>query len=324
MRFVDPDRLWLLLLVAALAAGYVAVQARRRTYALRFSDASLLDTVAPRRPRWRRHLVATTFIAAIASLVLALAGPSRTEQVPRERATVVLTIDTSLSMGAEDVDPTRIDAAKAAAIAFLDDAPDTVDVGLVSYNGVPVVRVTPTDDRNIVRSAVQELELGEATATGDAIFASLEALTGVLDRAGENPDETPAVIVLLSDGTPTVGRTVEEAVTAAIEASVPVSTVAFGTPDGVVTVPDVNNPGRTVTVPVPVDEPTLRLIANGTGGSFFTAASSDELAAVYRDIGTTVGFEEVDRDVSDWFTGTALVLALLTGLLSLFWFQRLP
>ncbi|MFQ5557826.1 MAG: VWA domain-containing protein, partial [Acidimicrobiales bacterium] len=279
---------------------------------------------APRRPRWRRHLVATTFIAAIASLVLALAGPSRTEQVPRERATVVLTIDTSLAMGAEDVDPTRIDAAKAAAIAFLDDAPDTVDVGLVSYNGVPVVRVTPTDDRNIVRSAVQELELGEATATGDAIFASLEALTGVLDRAGENPDETPAVIVLLSDGTPTVGRTVEEAVTAAIEASVPVSTVAFGTPDGVVTVPDVNNPGRTVTVPVPVDEPTLRLIANGTGGSFFTAASSDELAAVYRDIGTTVGFEEVDRDVSDWFTGTALVLALLTGLLSLFWFQRLP
>ena len=326
MSFSDPQRLWLLLLVGALLVGYVIVQARRGRYALRFSDASLLDTVAPKRPRWRRHLVAVLFVAAAASMVVAIAGPQREEEVPRERATVVLTIDTSLSMGSEDVDPTRIDAAKQAALAFLDDAPPSVDIGVVSYDGFPVIHAPPSGDRTQAEAAIRSLELGERTETGDAIFASLGVIddTEVAPEAGD--DDTPAaVIVLLSDGSPTPGgRTVEEAAAAAAEAGIPVSTVAFGTANGTVEIPDVENPGSTVVVPVPVDEPTLTFIADTTGGTFFAADTASELAEVYRDVGTTVGFETVERDISDWFTITALALALLTGFMSLLWFQRLP
>jgi Ca-activated chloride channel family protein len=325
MTFADPERLWLLLAVAALLIGYLVLQGRRGTYALRFSDAALLDTVAPRRPRWRRHLVAVTFLAAVAAMAVALAGPQRQEEVPRERATVILTIDTSLSMGSEDIDPTRIDAAKQAALTFLEDAPPTVDIGLVSFDGFPVVRVQPTDDRSSVAAAVRALRLGESTATGDAIFASLDALEGAIGETDPADDEEPAaVVVLLSDGTPTVGRPIEEAAAAASAAGIPISTVAFGTADGVVEIPDEENPGETVVVPVPVDEPTLSFIADTTGGTFFTADSADELAEVYRDIGSAVGLEVVDRDLTDWFTGAALALAMITGLLSLLWFQRLP
>ena len=329
MSFTDPLRLWLLLLVAVLAIAYVAVQRRRGAYALRFSDTSLLDTVAPRRPGWRRHVVAVLFLAGAASMVVALAGPTRDEQIPRERATVVLTIDTSLSMGADDVDPTRIDGAKEAALAFLDDAPDTVEIGLVTFDAVPVVRVVPTDDRAAVALAIERIELDEATATGDAIFASLDAIeaAGVeteRDDTAEDEAEPGAVIVLLSDGTPTVGRTIDSAVGAAVEAGIPVSAVAFGTADGIVSIDDPETPGTILDVPVPVDEPTLEAIADATGGSFFTTASAAELADVYRDIGTTVGFETEQRDISDWFVVLALALVAVTAVLSLAWFQRLP
>ncbi|RMH79508.1 MAG: VWA domain-containing protein [Actinomyces sp.] len=340
MTFTDPVRLWLLVAVGAVLVAYLVVARRRPRYALRVSDTSLYDTVAPRRPGWRRHLVAAGFVAALASMVLAVAGPAATEEVPRERATVVLTIDTSLSMGATDVDPSRIEAAKAAALAFLDDAPPSVQVGLVSFDGTPVVRVTPTDDRRAVADAIESLRLGEGTATGEAIIASLDALRtvgavaepsadgtapdGPADGTAPGDDKPPAVIVLLSDGTPTMGRPVDVAVAAARQAGVPVSTVAFGTPDGTVVIPDPDIPGREVTVPVPIDEPTLEHIADETGGEFFTASSSEELAAVYDDIGTTIGVETVLRDRTDWFVGAALVAALLTAVGSLAWFERLP
>ncbi len=343
MTFVDPVRLWLLVVVAALATAHVVQTRRRPRYALRVSDVSLYDTVAPRRPRWRRHLVALGFLASLVGSVVAFAGPARTEEVPRERATVVLTIDTSLSMGADDVVPSRIEAAKAAALAFLDEAPPAVQIGLVSFDGVPVVRVAPTDDRVAVARAIENLELGEGTATGEAIVASLDALRavgalggdspadgssseGAVPRPGAGDDDTrpPAVIVLLSDGTPTMGRPVEVAVAAARDAGVPVSTVAFGTPDGSVIIPDPDVPGREVEVPVPIDEPTLEAIADGTGGDFFTASSSEELAAVYDDIGTTIGVEIELREIGDWFLGAALLAALLTAVGSLRWFERLP
>ncbi len=327
MRFVDPARLWLLLGVAVMAVGYVFAQRRRGRYAVRFSDTSLLDTVAPRHPGFRRHVVAIFFLAVASVMILAVAGPARTEKIPREHATVVLTIDTSLSMGATDVDPSRIDAAKQAALTFLDKAPSTLDIGLVSFSGIPVVRVVPTRDRAVVAASIRSLQLGEATATGDAIFASLDAIKAAPDASqvepgsGANP---AAVIVLLSDGTPTVGRSVDSAVAAANQAGVPISTVSLGTANGRVTINDPNSPGNKVTVDVPVDEKTLSDIAKATGGKFFTAKSTAELASVYNGIGTAVGFETVDRDITDWFIGGALALAAITGLFSLAWFQRLP
>lgn len=327
MRFVDPDRLWLLLGVAVVAVGYVFAQRRRGRYAIRFSDTSLLDSVAPHHPGFRRHVVAALFLAVASVMILAVAGPARTERIPREHATVVLTIDTSLSMGATDVNPSRIDAAKKAALTFLDKAPKTLDIGLVSYNGVPVVRVVPTRDRAVVAASIRSLQLGESTATGDAIFASLDAIKAAPDATPINPgsgEHPAAMIVLLSDGTPTVGRSVSSAVAAANQAGVPISTVSLGTANGRVTINDPNSPGNKITVDVPVDEKTLSDIAKATGGKFFTATSTDEVASVYDDIGTTIGFETVDRDITDWFIGGALALAAITALFSLAWFQRLP
>ncbi len=325
ITFTDPARLWLLASIGVLALTYLIVQRRRGTYALRFSDTSLIDAVAPKRPGWRRHLVAVTFLGVGALMIVALAGPTTTEEVPRERAIVILTIDTSLSMGSEDVDPSRIGGAKQAALEFLGEAPPGVDIGLISFDETPVVRVPPTSDRNAVAAAIGELELGQYTNTGDAISVSVSSLVSATEvlRFDEN-EPPPAVVVLLSDGEPTIGRSIEAATAEAIRAGIPVTTVAFGTASGEVTIEDPDAPGAFITVPVPVDEPTLQGIAEATGGSFFVTASADELAAVYHDIGMAIGFETVDLDLNDWFLAAALGLAAVTAVLSLTWFQRLP
>lgn len=325
MSTTRPAVLVLLLAVVALTVVYAVLQRRRGRYALQFSDASLLDSVAPRRPGWRRDVVAACFLLVVALLIVAVAGPVRTREIPRERAIVILTIDTSLSMGAVDVEPTRIDAAKEAARQFLEGAPPGVDVGLVSFHEAPIVEVPPTPDRAAVAAAVDDLQLGPYTNTGDAISASISTLRRTVEQLEVADDSPPpAVVVLLSDGEPTIGRPIEDAIAEAIQAGIPVSTVALGTPLGEVTVEDIEAPGTFFDVEVPVDEEALRTIADATGGSFFATASADELAEVYRDIGTAVGFETVDDDISVWFTTAALVLALLTSALSLRWFQRLP
>ncbi len=301
---------------------YLILQGRRGRYALRFSDTSLIEAVAPARPGWRRHVVAVLFLGTAALLIVGFAGP--VDRDFPERAVVVLTIDTSLSMGAEDVDPTRIDAAKAAAIRFLEEAPASIDIGLISFDEFPVVHAPPTRDREALIRTIEGLELGPFTGTGDAILAAVETVLDTGRPTRDDEGEPAALVVLLSDGEPTVGVTVPEAVVAAAAADVVVSTVALGTPFGEVTVENPEVPGGVEVVPVPVREDTLEEIAVGTGGRFFRTESIDELADVYRDVGTTLGEEPVDHDVTDWFVGAALVAALLTAALSLRWFQRLP
>ena len=322
IEFDDAIRLWLLVGVAVLLVAYVVVQQRRGKYALRFSDTSLLDSVAPNRPGWRRHLIAVLFLASSGLMVVSFSGPYRFE-VPF-RATVVLTIDTSLSMGATDVAPSRFEAAKQAVKDFLTDVPDSVDVGLISFDEFPVVQVAPTDDRTAVADAVDALELGPFTATGDAIVASVATIndTGRATR-DENGDPT-AVVVLLSDGTPTVGREIDDAIQVAVDADVQISTVALGTPFGEVEIEDPDAPGTFFAQPVPVDEVTMETVALATGGEFFTTTSFTDLAAVYRDIGTALGEEPVRKDIDDLFAGLALAGIALTATLSLAWFQRLP
>lgn len=316
MTFLAAGRLWWLLVVAAFAVAYVVTQFRRRTYAVRFTNVDLLDTVAPRRPSWRRHVPATLMLLAAVGLIGALATPARTQAVPRERATIVLAIDTSLSMEADDVSPNRIEAAKEAAIAFIGDLPEEINLGIVSFNGVAIVRVPPTTDRESAIAAVRSLELDEATAIGEAIFASLQALETVLpDETGSTP---PARIVVMSDGETTAGRPDEVAVDAALQAAVPVSTIAFGTDAGSISLPE------QPFVPVPVNEAALLAIAEGTGGQFFAAESAAELADVYRDIGSSIGFVEVQRPVTEWFIGGSLLVLALAAAASLAWFSRLP
>lgn len=323
MSFLAAWRLWFLLGVVALAAAYVLLQRRRRAYTLRFTSSELLDSVAPRRPGWRRHVPAVTFLVALVLLVAGFARPTRQVSVPRERATVVLAIDVSLSMMADDVDPNRLEAAQDAAKQFLDELPPTLNVGLVSFAASATVLVPPTQDRAVVERAIEGLQLAPATAIGEAIFTSLDVLRQVpADDSGTIP---PARIVLLSDGETTVGRPDQLAAAAAAEAGVPVTTIGFGTQRGFIVYDDPATPEREQQViPVPVGEENLQAIAEATDGSYFAAATQAELEEVYADIGSAIGTERIWREITDWFVGASLVVLLVASGLSLLWFQRLP
>jgi Ca-activated chloride channel family protein len=321
MTFLAGGWLWLLLGVVALMLTYVVMHRRKGGYAVRFTNLELLDSVAPRRPGWRRHATAVVFVLAITALVVALARPTRAELVPVERATVVVAIDTSLSMEATDVSPSRLEAAQEAANALIDSLPDTINLGLVAFNGVAQITVAPTQDRESVRRAIDNLELGEATAIGEAIFTSLDAieLAPGDDEAAGDDESIPATIVVMSDGETTVGRPDIAATDAANEVDVPVSTIAFGTPDGTITVE--GEPGP---IPVQVDEPSLQAIAEATGGAFFSAETVNELSDAFADIGSRVGSEEQQREITTWFLGLGVALLIVAAVLSLLWFARLP
>jgi len=318
IEFLERGRLWWLVALALLLIGYVVMQFVRRRAAVRFTQVKLLDKIAPQRLGWRRHVPAIFMLGGLALGILAYAEPAAATQVPSERATVILAIDTSLSMQAEDVSPSRIDGAKAAATAFIDEVPSQINVGLVSFNGIASVRVPPTQNRAAVRSAIQSLDLGEATAIGEAIFAGLSTLDDfIVEFDGEAGP--PARIVLMSDGETTVGRPDAAAVEAARAAGISVSTIAFGTDQGVIELPDNPTPIR-----VPVNERALAEIADGTGGEFFEASSTEELTAIYTDIGSAVATEETRVLVGSWFSGRAMLLILIAAALSLFFTNRLP
>jgi Ca-activated chloride channel family protein len=316
MSFEVGWRLWLLLGVLALVAGWVAALRRRPRDVVRFTNVDLLDVVAPNRPDWRRHVPPVLFLAALTLLVVGYARPVRATQVPDERATIVLAIDTSLSMAADDVDPTRLAVAQAAARDFVEQLPEEIDLGLVTFNGVARVAVMPTEERGAVRTAIDELELGESTAIGEAIFTALEVIETA--PGGDDGRPAPGRVVLMSDGETTVGRPDADAAAAAAEAGVPVHTIAFGTESGMIETPD------GLQQPVPVLPEPLREVADVTGGEAYEAASLPELSDVYEDIGSVVGYRDVDRDVSGWFVGLALVLLAAAGAGSLAWGQRLP
>src|SRR5688500_14877082 len=239
MTLVAGQWLWLLAGVAGLVVLYVMMQARRRQYAVRFANLPLLASVAPRRPGWRRHVPAALIALSLAASSVAMARPARVQRVPREAATVMLAIDTSASMAATDVSPTRLDAARSAATSFVDDLPDRLRVGVVTFDRAARVIAPPTTDHSVIREALRNLATGPGTAAGEGIFVSLAAIETSRtaddnrgDRASGN--RSVAAIVLLSDGVTTVGRPVEDAAQAAARARVPVSAIAFGTENGTV------------------------------------------------------------------------------------------
>lgn len=272
MDYLAPHWLWLLLVVAALAVLYGLLQWRRRsTFTVRFTNVELLDSVAPKRPGWRRHLVAGLFLASLALLVVSIARPTRDEAAPLGPV-LVLAIDTSLSMDATDVEPNRIEAAQEAATDLVDGLSDNVRVGLISFNGSATIQVTPTTDHDEVRDAVGRLELAEFTAIGEAIFAGLDAIqiaqSDQADAAAEaGEDLPPSQLVVMSDGETTSGRPDVEAAQAASDAGVPVSTIAFGTQGATIDIPG-EGP-----VDVSVNEQALQAIAESTGGEFFSATT---------------------------------------------------
>ena len=317
MHFLAPGYLWLLIAAAALAAAYVLVQLRRKTFVARFSNTELLGSVAPRRPGWRRHLTFALLLLALLVLSLGVAKPATAVRVPRENATVILAIDVSLSMQATDVLPSRIAAAKEAGRQFVDLLPKRINLGLVAFGGTANLLVPPTLDRHAVKKSISRLHLETSTAIGEAIFTSLQAIQ-VFTRSNPGPHGkvAPARIVLLSDGTNTVGRPVSLAVQAARRAHVQVSTIAFGTPDGTVTID-----GHVQ--PVPADTQALAGIAHRTGGSFHTAASVQQLKGVYADIGSQIGYTTQQRDISWRFLLGGLLSLFAAGAAALLWSGRL-
>lgn len=316
IRFLAPWWLLALLPVLALAGVYVWRQLRRRAFAVRFSNVELLRAVAPAGiGAVRRHAPAVAMLTALFVLALTLARPAVDTREPLERATVMLAIDVSLSMQATDVRPSRIASAQQAAKQFVDQLPASFNIGLVAFAKAANVLVSPTKDHEAVTSAIDGLQLAEATATGEAVFTSLDAIATVPADGAQGPP--PARIVLLSDGYRTYGRSIEEAASAASAANVPVSTIAFGTDEGSV---QINGQAQRV----PVDRLALEQLAESTQGHFYEAATTDELKRVYEDMGSSIGHRTKAVEVARWFAGVALVFLMTAAAMSLLWTARLP
>ncbi|HEY1177789.1 MAG TPA: VWA domain-containing protein [Phytomonospora sp.] len=315
IRLLQPIWLLALLPVLALAGAYIWAQRRRRVTAVRFSNLELLRDIAPKGLGWRRHAAAGVLIAALAILAVGMARPSVDIQEPNERATVVLAMDVSLSMMADDVAPTRMEAAKEAAKKFVTSLPKNFNVGLVSFAKSANVVVSPTKDRAQLSTAIDGLEMAAATATGEAVFASLQAIQSVPPEGAQGL--APARIVLLSDGYRTAGRFVEEASAAALAAKVPVSTIAFGTDEGVVEI-------EGQVTKVPVDRKALAQLAEDTEGRYYEAVSGDELSEVYADMGSSIGYRTVAREIAQWFIGFGMLAAMAAAGMSLLWTSRIP
>jgi Ca-activated chloride channel family protein len=357
MTFLAPLLLLGLLLVPVLLGLYVWAQRRRSRYAVRFTNLDLLANLAPRRPAWRRHVPPVFYLAAVAALVIGLARPTMVVAVPREDATVILAMDVSGSMKATDVTPTRLDAAREAARAFIDQLPDGIRVGIVAFASRPVTLVAPTDDRAKLDEAIDGLRALDGTAMGDALMQVLDlaeqiqagdAATGAAATpapsaapsasptpspdpsaapsggAVDTPTGEPVVAaILLSDGANSVGDA--DPLTAAERAAtlgVPIYTIALGTASGQVQVED--QTGQPVIVDVPPDRETLAQIAEITGATAFDAPTAKDLSAVYDNLQSRVGFTNEEQEITSWFAAGALVLVVVAAGLSAVWFGRLP
>jgi Ca-activated chloride channel homolog len=306
LQFLAPSRLWLLLLIPALVGLYLFMVQRKRNRTRQVGQ-TMLDLVIPRETPWRRHLAVGLSILSLLTLTLAFAKPKDEVAVPRERATIVVAIDVSLSMEATDVEPTRLEAAKGAAQSFVQSLPPKFNVSLVTFAMSATTLVPPTTDRGAVTAAIGGLQPQQGTAIGEGIYTSLAALTQVPPNPDDPKAVVPARIVLLSDGKTQVGRASDLAARAARDQKVPIYTIAYGTDDGYIEVS-----GRRE--PVPVDRAELARVSKISGGEAYTATSAIELKSVYKDIGTSVGKEKVDKEVTSRYAGFGLGFAILAAL----------
>jgi Ca-activated chloride channel family protein len=343
MTFASPELLIALALVPLAVIAYLLIQRRRSRYAVRFTNVDLLANIAPKTPSWRRHLPPIMYLAALAALAVALARPAMVVAVPKEQATVVLAIDVSRSMEATDVSPSRLGAAVSAATTFVDQMPAKFKVGLVAFSTSARLVVAPTEDHSKVKTALTNLRPEAGTALGDAIALSVQAGLGQNASAKPTPapsaqaspdpnaspdpstqDKTPTVAaVVLSDGANSTGDlTPEQAAQQAAAAGVPVYTIALGTQDGTVQIP--NDFGFLETVNVPPDPETLATVAEMTGGRSFQAPTADDLAQIYQSLGSKVGFEQEQQDVTYMFAGLGLIFVVAGGGLAALWFNRFP
>jgi Ca-activated chloride channel family protein len=318
VSFAAP--IWLVVLVLLpLAAGlYWLLERRRGRDSERFANPALVPNLIGARPGWRRHFPVVLMLIALTAL--GLARPHAAISVPREEATIVLAVDTSRSMVATDVKPTRLAAAQKAIRAFIAKVPDKYRVGMVSFGDVAYVVAPATTNREVTEAALRALRPGEGTALGDGIARSIQLARGARSKDGERP---PAAILVLSDGAQTQG--VLQPLQAAQRAQrfrIPVYTVALGTEAGVVEVPRPD--GLTERVTVPPDPATLREIASVTRGRFYAAPDGASLEAVYKELGSRIGRTKEDRELTAAFAGAGALLLLGALGFSALVFGRVP
>ena len=305
LTFLNPERLWVLLVVPLMIAGYIFLVLMKKKTGMRFTNTAILGQVVPRQSQWRRHLAVALSLAALVALSFAWARPNGVEMQPRERATVVMVLDISLSMQATDVKPSRLEAAKEAALGFVKDLPAQYNISVVSLSGNPSVRLPPTTDRVQAQQAIRSLKLQESTAVGESIYTALSALQ--LAPKGTDSTPAPGAIVLLSDGQNTAGRSPAQAANEAKKQTVPIYTIAYGTENGYV---DLDGKREKV----PPDKALLSSISAATGGQTYTAENLDQLDRVYNNIRSEVGQTPVNKETTALWAGYGLAFAVVAAL----------
>jgi Ca-activated chloride channel family protein len=298
VSFASPLFLAALVLVPLALGAQRLARRRTRRYAVRFPGVATLAPLLPRVPSWRRQAPLALFLAALTAFALALARPHATVAVPREQASIVLVTDVSRSMLAEDVEPSRLEAARDAAQRFLDEVPDEARVGAVAFSTEPHTVQAPTDDHSEIAALIDGLAADGGTATGDALEAALKLVDGPADK------RPPAAIVLLSDGETTTGRDPVEVAREARRLKIPIHTFALGTRDGVIQSPDGS------LIPVPPDPETMRQIAELSGGRSFAVEDAEDLAGLYRELGSRVATKKEKREITAAFAGGGALLLM--------------
>jgi Ca-activated chloride channel family protein len=306
ISFIEPERLWWLLLIPVLLLLYL-VLLRRKSARSRTTGITNLDRVLPKQQAWKRHIAVGAAVLSLAALNVAFAKPSDQVDVPRDRATIVLALDVSRSMIAEDVQPNRLDAAKAGAKDFLGMLPPRFNVALVAFAGSASVVVAPTTDRGLVSRAIDNLQVAPSTAIGEGIYSALDAMALAPPDPDHPKDPAPGAIVLLSDGFTNIGRKSATAAQAAKDQKIPIYTIAYGTEDGYVV-----DQGRRE--PVPVNHEELQRVADISGGKKFSADSLSSLKEVYASIAKSIGYIKVEQEVTEYYAGWALGFAVLAAM----------
>ena len=320
MTFANPLLLLGLLLLPPLVVVYRRLQKRPTKYAVRYTNLDVLAGVVDNTRSWRRHAGLALFLLALATLLVGFARPSVNRLADREEATIVLVIDVSGSMQAEDVDPTRLEAAQKVVREFMKGLPKRFQVGVVAFSETAEVAAPATEDRQLAIEAIDYLYPQRGTAIGDGIARGVEVARAA--DAGKAGTERPAAILLLSDGSQTEGLLLPlEGAARAKSFKIPVYTIALGTPEGVV---EFNRFGGTRIIPVPPDPATLRQIAATTGGKFYEAETVGDLREAYDKMGSLVSKVKRKQEVTYGFVAAGLVLLLGAAAIGVVTFPRLP
>jgi Ca-activated chloride channel family protein len=338
--FQAPEAFIFLLILPVIAAAYIWMQYRRRRYAVRYASVSLVREAVGRGPGVRRHIPAALYLLALGAMVVALARPQGVLDTSFTTGTVVLAIDVSGSMFAEDVQPNRMEATKEAAKQFVDNQPRGVQIGVVAFSQFGLITQEPTRDKREVNQAIDRLQPKDATNIGGGLQAALDAIYEAEEiarpdansqaQSGSRPSPTPtpdaatapkpppASIVLVSDGEANTGPPPLQVADEAVAAGVKVYTIGIGTPEGTY----VQLRGRSQFTRL--DEVTLREIAEVTGGTYLSAQSEEELSRVYNELVFHEEVEPEERDLTYYLTGIGLLFSIIAGAFSLAWFNRLP